>query len=197
MKVRTMRPAAWLCGLSLLCTALAACADYRVGERLPAASKGNPGSYREITWDELMPKDWDPRAVFKGLDLVRLKDSDPRAREALEKMRAAWDAAPVNAALDGKRIRLAGFVIPLERKGNLVSELLLVPYFGACIHSPPPPANQTIHVILARPLADIRTMDALWISGALRVARGDSSIGIYGYRLHGERAEIYQPGRRP
>lgn len=193
-----MRLAALLAGLSLLGAAqFTWSADYRVGERLKPAAKASPASYREIGWEELTPKDWNPMAAFKGLNLARLKDSDPRAREALEKMRAAWDAAPVNTALDGKKIRLAGFVIPLERKGKLVSELLLVPYFGACIHTPPPPANQTIHVILAQPVADIRSMDAFWINGTLKVVRGDSSIGIYGYRLQGDSLERYLFGREP
>lgn len=198
MKGNAMRLAALLAGLSLLGAAqFTWSADYRVGERLKPAAKASPASYREIEWEELTPKDWNPMAAFKGLNLARLKDSDPRAREALEKMRTAWDAAPVNTALDGKRIRLAGFVIPLERKGKLVSELLLVPYFGACIHTPPPPANQTIHVILAQPVADIRSMDAFWINGTLKVVRGDSSIGIYGYRLQGDSLERYLFGREP
>lgn len=193
-----MRLVALLAGLSLLGAAqFAWSADYRVGERLKPAAKASPASYREIGWEELTPKDWDPMAAFKGLNLARLKDSDPRAREALEKMRTAWDAAPVNTALDGKRIRLAGFVIPLERKGKLVSELLLVPYFGACIHTPPPPANQTIHVILAQPIADIRSMDAFWINGTLKIVRGDSNMGIYGYRLQGDGLERYLFGREP
>lgn len=187
-----------LTGLTLLAAAPAAgSADYRVGESLKPAAKTRASSYREITWDDLIPPDWDPAASFKGLDFSRLKDSDPRAREALKKMRAAWDAAPVNAAMNGKKIRLAGFVIPLERKGEQVSELLLVPYFGACIHTPPPPANQTIHVILRKPISDIRMMDAFWVDGTLQLVRGDSSMGIYGYRLLGDRLERYLFGREP
>lgn len=167
-------------------------ADYRVGDRLKPAAKSAPSAYREIQWDELIPKDWDPTADFKDLDLSRLTDSDPRAQEALEKMRAMWEAAPVETSLDGKAIRLAGFVIPLERKGDVVSELLLVPYFGACIHTPPPPANQTIHVVLAKPASDLKMMDAFWINGTLGIARGDSGVGVYGYRIKADSLERYQ-----
>ena len=44
---------------------------------------------------------------------------------------------------NGKQVKLPGFVVPLEYsdKGR-VKEFLLVPYFGACIHYPPPPPNQ-------------------------------------------------------
>ena len=175
--------------LSLLAPAVAA--DYQVGERLTPRKATPPLNYKEIQWDELIPKGWDPMAAFKGLNMSRLKDSDPRAIEALEKMKATWAEAPVEAALDGKKIRLAGFVIPLERKGDAVLEFLLVPYFGACIHTPPPPANQIIHVILKKPAEDMKTMDAFWISGTLRLQRGDSSLGIYGYRMTGERLDAY------
>ena len=167
-------------------------ADYRVGERLPAG-KGGAGAYREIRWNDLVPKDWDPMAAFRGIDLNKMSDSDPRAMEALAKARAEWDKAPVEPKMNGQRIRLPGFVLPLERQGELVRELLLVPYFGACIHSPPPPANQVVHVVLRQPVKGMRTMDAYWISGTLSVQGGDSGLGTYAYRLAAERAEIYQP----
>jgi len=80
-------------------------------------------------------------AAFKGIDLARLQDSDPKAMEALDRMKSAWNQAPVNSSLDGQKVRIAGFVVPLERKGEQVVEFLLVPYFGACIHVPPPPAD--------------------------------------------------------
>ncbi|WP_412479776.1 DUF3299 domain-containing protein [Azonexus sp. IMCC34839] len=187
-----------LCLIGLLLGAPALHAqDYRVGERLKPIAKPAHAGYREVKWEDLQPKDWDPMAGFKNLNLGRLKDSDPRAQEALEKMRAAWDAAPVEPSLDGKKIRIPGFIVPLERKGDLVAELLLVPYFGACIHTPPPPANQAIHVILAQPVAKLRMMDAFWINGTLKVARGDSGMGVYGYRLKADTIEPYQFKREP
>lgn len=166
--------------------------DYRVGDRLKPSASPARTAYQEITWDDLIPKDWDAMAALKGINVARLRDGDPKAQEALEKLRAAWDAAPVVSHLENKRIRLAGFVVPLERQGDLVSELLLVPSFGACIHSPPPPANQTVYVILNKPAAGLQTMDAFWINGTLRTARGESGFGVFGYRLQGERLEHYE-----
>lgn len=175
--------------LALLGPAMAA--DYQVGERLKPRPATPVLNYREIEWDDLIPKGWDPMAAFKGLNMSRLKDSDPRAIEALEKMKAAWAEAPVEPSLDGKRVKLAGFVVPLERKGDAVLELLLVPYFGACIHTPPPPANQIVHVILKKPAQGLKMMDAFWVSGTLSLQHGDSSLGIYGYRMTGERLDPY------
>ncbi|HRL74785.1 MAG TPA: DUF3299 domain-containing protein [Candidatus Accumulibacter phosphatis] len=165
-------------------------ADYRVGERLPADRKGAQG-YRLIGWDELMPKGWDPMAAFKGLDLARLRDSDPKAQEALESARQLWDQAPVEKAMNGQKVRIAGFVVPLERRGEQVTEFLLVPYFGACIHVPPPPANQIIHVVADKPVAGMRTMDAMWVSGTLGLDRTDTGMGVAGYRMRGEAFEPY------
>ena len=166
--------------------------DYRIGDRLKPSATSARTAYQEITWDDLIPKDWDAMAALKGINVARLRDGDPKAQEALDKLRAAWDAAPVVSTLENKRIRLAGFIVPLERKGDLVSELLLVPSFGACIHSPPPPANQTVHVVLKKPVAGLQTMDTFWINGTLKTARGESGFGVFGYRLQGESMERYE-----
>ena len=166
--------------------------DYRIGDRLKPSATPARTAYQEITWDDLIPKDWDAMAALKGINVARLRDGDPKAQEALDKLRAAWDAAPVVSTLENKRIRLAGFIVPLERKGDLVSELLLVPSFGACIHSPPPPANQTVHVVLNKPVAGLQTMDTFWINGTLKTARGESGFGVFGYRLQGESMERYE-----
>jgi hypothetical protein len=130
-------------------------------------------------------------ASLKGLKLENLKDSDPRAMEALEKMREAWSNAPVEPALNGERIRIPGFVIPLEKSGSKVKEFLLVPYFGACIHTPPPPPNQIIHVKAAKPVANMRTMDTMWVSGIMQVRSVDSEFGQAGYQLKAEQVAPY------
>ena len=64
----------------------------------------------------------------------------------MRQMRELWDNAPTNPKMDGARVRLPGYVVPLEEVKGELKEFLLVPYFGACIHSPPPPANQIVHV---------------------------------------------------
>lgn len=153
-------------------------------------------TYREIAWEELIPKGWDPAKEFRSLDLSNMKDSDPRAMAALERMKDLWAQAPTEPALAGKKVRLPGFVIPLERKGEEVIEFLLVPYFGACIHTPPPPANQIIHAVSAKPRGKMRTMDAFWVSGTLEVKRSETGFGNAGYRLQVEKIERYEEPRK-
>jgi hypothetical protein len=168
-------------------------ADYKVGERLPQPkAPAAMQSYKEITWEGLVPKNWDPAQLMKGLDLNKLSDSDPRAMEALEKMRKAWSEAPVEPSLNGARIRIAGFLVPLDAQRGQVKEFLLVPYFGACIHTPPPPANQIIHAVAVKPLKEVQVMSAVWVSGTLETARSTSEFGDSGYRLKADMLAPYQ-----
>lgn len=158
--------------------------DFKVGDRLPQQSSDTNSSYKTITWDNLMPKDWDPMTDFKKLDFSKLKDSDPRAQEALQNLREAWNHSPIEPAMDGARVRIPGFIVPLEVAHHQITEFLLVPYFGACIHVPPPPANQIIHVFPSKPLKKgLQSMDAVWISGVMKTLPSETDMGSASYRM--------------
>ena len=98
----------------------------------------------------------------------------------------------VNNKLEGKAIRIPGYIVPLEEGKNGMTEFLLVPYFGACIHSPPPPANQIIHVLPQSPAKGFRSMDAVWISGTLVREKTDSYMGASSYRMQAKAVEAYE-----
>lgn len=147
------------------------------------ATSTAPGAARTLEWDELMPADFEPGAPFKDIDIASLADDDPRARELLEKLRKFWDESPVVAALDGTLARLPGFAIPLEADGESVSRFLLVPYYGACIHVPPPPANQTVLVEAPTGARIRQAFDAVWVTGRLAVQRADTELAKAGYTL--------------
>lgn len=149
----------------------------------PAARAAAPGGFRTITWESLVPPNWDPFKEFKGVDLSALQDGDPKAAQMLKRMREVWDQAPVNPALVGQAVRIPGFVVPLEDTKDGIKEFLLVPYFGACVHSPPPPANQIIHVLPRTPAKGLRSMDAVWITGTLMQAQTDSYMGASSWRV--------------
>lgn len=153
----------------------------------PATRSGAPAAgteYRQLNWDELVPPGWDPMKAIDMREIASLPDGDPRARAALDKLRALWDKAPVRKELNNARVRLPGFVVPLKFEGKLMREFLLVPYFGACVHSPPPPSNQVVHVVLDRP-AKVEMMDLVWVSGRMRVASSSTEMGEAGYRIEG------------
>jgi uncharacterized protein len=162
----------------------------------PAPAKAAPGSPRTITWDALVPAGWDPFKDFKDLNFQLLDDADPRAAQMLKKMRDVWDNAPTNPALVGQNVRIPGFVVPLEDSKDGLKEFLLVPYFGACIHSPPPPANQIVHVLPRSPAKGFRSMDAVWITGTLTVGKTDSYMGAAGYRIEAVTVSPYTEAPR-
>jgi hypothetical protein len=193
------------CGGLLLTLALAACGDtdsdptsgppaspeYKTGDRLtpsPAAPAEKAG---EIAWDDLLPKNWDPLSSVKGLKLDTLEDSDPRAIAAMEKLRAAWDDAPANPDIAGKAIRIPGFMVPLEYGQETLTEFLLVPYFGACIHVPPPPANQVIHVLPGTPARMQTYMDAVWVEGVIELTSSKTGMGNASYRIRAARVRPF------
>ena len=164
---------------------------YNVGDRLPQKPAPGGSGYKETTWDALMPADWNPAKEFQSLDLANLSDSDPRATKALEQLRSALDNAPVVSTLNGARIRIAGFTVPLESARGQISEFLLVPYFGACIHTPPPPANQIIHVTPVKPYKSEQAIEAVWVSGPLETVRSETGLGAAGYRMRAEAIAPY------
>lgn len=180
--------------LFLSCAVQASETGFKLGDRLQQGTAKPAGSFREINWDDLAPEDWDPLAGIKIDEIAKLQDGDPRADKLLKQMLDAWKKAPVVPALNKQRVRLAGFVVSLDPKPGQLREFLLVPYFGACIHSPPPPANQAIHVVMDKPFAG-QMMEPFWISGELSIARSDSPFGSAAYRMRGMQAQRYQaPG---
>ena len=149
----------------------------------PPPGASLPSPVRTIGWEQLIPPGWDPYKDLKALNLDGLKDNDPKAEEALKKMRQMWDNAPINPVVLGQSVRLPGFMVPLEDLPEGSKEFLLVPYFGACVHSPPPPANQIVHVVLDKPPKRFRLMDTLWVTGALSATKTDSHMGVSSYRI--------------
>lgn len=179
----------------LVCMSYAHADNYKLGDRLQKSEKPAQTRFKEIGWEALVPPSWDPTKLFKDLDLNGLSDGDPRATKLLERLREEWDKAPANPAVANLPVRLPGFVVPLERTGNKVREFLLVPYFGACIHTPPPPANQIVHVYVDKAW-EMKTMDPIWVSGELQIERGDSAMGGSSYRINAVKIEPYAETKR-
>lgn len=95
--------------------------------------------------------------------------------------------------LDGMKIRLPGYIVPLDFSAKAEhKEFLLVPYFGACLHSPPPPPNQIIFVS-AEPAAKIPDIyDPVWLEGTLSTGRFDTELGNSAYELSLSNLELYE-----
>lgn len=161
---------------------------------LAATLAGAAGEVRQLEWDDLMPKDWDPFANLRALMESKqdnLVDGSPEADRLMREYINAGSSAPVVTDLDGQRVRLPGFVVPLDYEGTEISEFLLVPYFGACIHVPPPPANQIVFVKLRKAYALKEMFDAVWVTGTLKTQAFLNDIGDAGYTMQAADIEPY------
>lgn len=103
--------------------------------------------------------------------------------------------------LDGREIRIPGYALPLELSGTTVTEFLLVPYVGACIHSPPPPPNQIVQVQYPGGFESEGAFAPVWVTGRIATAPqsvslsfidGSSNVAV-GYRLEAATVEAYTP----
>jgi hypothetical protein len=111
-------------------------------------------------------------------------------------------AKAVDATLDGKTVRMPGFVLPLEYAGKKVAEFLLVPWVGACIHTPPPPPNQIVHVRMAKG-AEFESKGifaAVWVTGVLSAKASTPTLNLIdgvadinvGYSMQGRGVDDYK-----
>ena len=149
---------------------------------------------RELEWEDLMPEDWDP---FSGLDVLmsddvqNLADDSAQAETLMNAYREAIRSAPVVGELDGQQVRLPGFVVPLDFEDTETSEFLLVPYFGACIHVPPPPSNQIVYVktVAGYPLEEL--FDPVWVTGEISTQAHLNELGDAGYTMQATIIEPY------
>lgn len=118
--------------------------------------------------------------------------------EIAAKRKHAMEA--VNEALNGQRVRLAGYVLPLEMDGLKIKEFLLVPYVGACIHEPTPPANQIVLVKFAQGIEVDGRFTPVWVQGKMITQIGTTKLYLIdgnadiprSYTLEAETIELYR-----
>lgn len=167
--------------------------DTLTAEELAAEPTPSPKLGPELAWDDLIPADWRPDKLFEDYDIDNLDDDDPRADELMQKLETLWAEAPVVEALHGQRVRLPGFVVPLTTDATEIREFLLVPYFGACIHVPPPPANQTVYVVTTEDGAyHGELFDTVWVEGIMHIERVSNDLGEAGYRIDAVSVSPYE-----
>ena len=161
-------------------------------------SRAETEVYKTIDWNDLMPDPWvkemskDMVAMSK---LSYLQDSSDEATKAMSAIRKKLDEAPIVKTQLNKKVRIPGYAVPLDAERSDKREFLLVPYFGACIHTPPPPANQ---IVLVRPTAQSKikkmpeSMDVLWVEGELKEGRVSTGQGVSGYLLEAVSVAPYE-----
>jgi uncharacterized protein len=126
-----------------------------------------------------------PQAALRAVDWGLLGQLDYRSTTV----------APALARVNGTRVRIPGFIVPLEDFQESATEFLLVPYFGACVHMPPPPPNQMVYVRFAGGAQSLSLFDPVWVEGTLEVQTIESPFGSVSYTMRGQRIEPYQDER--
>jgi hypothetical protein len=146
-----------------------------------------PGHILDLDWKELLPEG--ERAHFTSVAPAPVHDyrgeGGPPAVQAQD--------FNVNKSLEGATVRLPGFIVPLEAvKNGGVSEFLLVPYFGSCIHVPPPPPNQIVYVHNSKRPGIESIYEAYWITGKLHLQTKTTRLGSTAYELSADKIEVYK-----
>ncbi len=135
-----------------------------------------------IEWEELVPADLKQKAIEIQESIFAY---NPQSHENTPKVGSftQFEMHDTRPELNGKKVRITGFVVPLEFDMTYVNEFLLAPYMGACIHVPPPPANQ---IILVRSQKKVKVDDIyypLTFDGTLTTEKSDTNLAQTAYSL--------------
>ncbi|AIG03262.1 lipoprotein [Pseudomonas fluorescens] len=148
---------------------------------------------RDLSWQEMIP----PDAPVEVPNMTPLHDlsnmADALSAEAAPAAKQDLPNAPVVTKLNGQQIRLPGYIVPLEvSEEGRTTEFLLVPYFGACIHVPPPPSNQIVHVRSEIGVKLEELYQPYWIEGQMQVKPSTSELADAGYQMDAEKIYVYE-----
>lgn len=95
--------------------------------------------------------------------------------------------------LNETKIRIPGYTVPFEYGANAeITEFLLVPYYGACLHAPPPPPNQTVFAMTDEPIKLRDLAQAVWIEGTMYTQTQESELADAAYTIRVEKVETYE-----
>lgn len=162
--------------------------------------------YETIEWTDLIPAE-DLEILMNPPDSIALI-ADGSAEDLLpgdggagmgygdsaaaRRYEAALQSTAVKPEFDGRRVRIPGFIVPLAfDETRMISEFFLVPYFGACLHSPPPPPNQIIHSRFGGGLSLDEIYEPYWLEGTLSVGVEANELGTAAYRIEVDRVSRY------
>ncbi len=161
--------------------------------------------YRQIEWTDLIPED-DLEALLNPPDYLdnivdgsvedRLGDVLEAATEQAGDSRYQQALASTKIVPDweGKPVRIPGFIVPFEfgDERQKVTRFFLVPYYGACLHLPPPPPNQIIHAEYLEGFMVTSFFEPFWLTGVLRTQLVENEVATSAYAIEVDRIERYE-----
>lgn len=159
--------------------------------------------YELIEWVELMPKSdleilLDPPEFLNNIedgsesDNVDTLAEQSASNEKAARFNAALQSVNVIEEFDGRAIKIPGFVVPLDVNENRdVVSFFIVPYFGACLHLPPPPPNQILFGEWEEGLT-VESLEApMWFEGTIKIETKANETGKSAYSLKIATVEPY------
>lgn len=159
---------------------------------LVLASTAHAEATQVLTWEALVPPDA-PKIAPVMTPMHDLSTLGTGLAEAAPAAHQLATHAPVVKALDGQNVRLPGYIVPLEvNEDGRTTDFLLVPYFGACIHVPPPPSNQIVHVVAELGVKVEELYQPYWVEGAMQVKTTSSELAEAGYQLEADKIFAYE-----
>ena len=136
----------------------------------------------ELSWNDLIPESQGQRPQIPSGIIQHGQMSTPTDKSE----------ARVTYAYNGKTVRIPGYIVPLELDGTGTREFLLVPYVGACIHVPPPPANQLVIVTAEEPYEYRFMFEPVYVTGTLNTSAVATELAEVGYALAADKVEPYE-----
>ncbi|MBT0957540.1 DUF3299 domain-containing protein [Alphaproteobacteria bacterium KMM 3653] len=137
----------------------------------------------EIMWEDLIPPGVPYSEIIGEGELDEINDTwNPIYDE---------NGVKFNPNLDGAYIRMPGYVIPLDVSAEGVTRFILAPYVGACIHTPPPPANQLVMVDTVNPWPGDALWDPVWVTGRMQANLQSTELGQTGYHITATSMTVY------
>lgn len=136
----------------------------------------------DLEWRDLLPAG--DRSLPGNLQgIVPHDEADLAAGQPMSTgMRSDWN---------GQIVRLSGFVVPIDYQGTGVTAFILVPYVGACVHVPPPPANQLVFVTTGTPYESTGLFEAVTVTGMFGTASTSTQLAEIGYALSADEIRPY------
>lgn len=170
---------------------------------LPLSTGHSTDSPLVLKWAQLVPPNTPPPASPKRFFSGSTKSDDgspppPPLPEGkfmtIKRRQPGGDAPPaVVAELNGKRVSIGGYIVPLDFENTSIKEFLLVPFVGACIHVPPPPANQIIYVKSDQGIEITGQFDPVTVTGTLKTETAFTGLADAGYSIAAEAVELIKP----
>ncbi|PRY23718.1 hypothetical protein CLV78_104210 [Aliiruegeria haliotis] len=139
----------------------------------------------QLEWSDLVPNDG------AGSTMEQLRSLGIVEHGQLSTPFDQEQGANVTHEFDGKTVRIPGYIVPLDYSGQGVTSFLLVPYVGACIHVPPPPANQLIMVTTEEPYESEGLFESVWVTGMFGASAVATELADIGYAISADRIEPY------